>query len=358
MKKVVKLLTIFLITCTSISILSGCSVSRPYEKSIGGDITYLDERSEKVKDEHRRQLVSSLLTGLKTYRLLPGDVLEVMYIINPVQEEDGYRLKVGDKIRVDFFYHSQFSRDYTIRPDGMITLPVKGEVYAINQKPSELAEKIARLYSDMLRDPVVNVQVLEYRSKAELARMSLDHPTKGWERTIVIAPDGTIQLPFVGQVKAAGRTVDDLEKFTNRLFAEKAPGVNIHCRISEIRGTRIFVFGAVRNPGIIIPEGPITITQALATAGGITSEGDINRVGVLYWTEDGETRTRTISVKRVMDRLTVEDDIILPPLSVVYVPLTPVAKIGRFMEQYVKNVFMFTGAGLGFSYEIHSEGSD
>jgi polysaccharide export outer membrane protein len=84
-----------------------------------------------------------------------------------------------------------------------------------------------------------------------------------------VRPDGRISLPYIKDVKAAGLSTELLgQKIEERLkdFMD-APNVAV---ILAHNGYHIFVLGRVRKEGEIRSELPLTITQALSIAGGLT----------------------------------------------------------------------------------------
>ena len=74
-------------------------------------------------------------------------------------EQRDYVLGTGDTLKVDFYYNEKLNRQVVIRPDGKITLPLKGEIAAAGLTPQALADKIASLFIDMLKEPQVTVSV-------------------------------------------------------------------------------------------------------------------------------------------------------------------------------------------------------
>lgn len=70
-----------------------------------------------------------------------------------------YVLGTGDILKIEFSYSQNLNRQLTIRPDGKITLPLKGETMAAGITPAELNKKITSLYADTLKDPVITVSV-------------------------------------------------------------------------------------------------------------------------------------------------------------------------------------------------------
>lgn len=71
-----------------------------------------------------------------------------------------YALQPGDQIEVFLQRHPDFTRKVGIRPDGFISLPVIDEVRAAGKSPGELAALLKILFSSRLKDPEVNVIVL------------------------------------------------------------------------------------------------------------------------------------------------------------------------------------------------------
>ncbi|MBW1974899.1 MAG: polysaccharide biosynthesis/export family protein [Deltaproteobacteria bacterium] len=225
----------------------------------------------------------------------------------------------------------------------------------VGKTPAGIARAVKQKYARVFRDPVVTVSVLEYGSVVENFKQAIWDPQRGPVLKVPIGPDGSVRLPYVGTVRAAGKTIGEFEEQVNASYGKLNSGIKTAIYISEVRGGRIFVFGAVRRPGMLSSEKPITLLQALAMAGGLKPGANANKIGILYWDSKYKPRIRVVSVKRIMEELKIEEDLILPPNSIIYVPLSPVAKLGFFLEQ-LKRLFLFTGTSLGFSYEIHSAG--
>lgn len=76
----------------------------------------------------------------------------------PVQRGE-YRLMTGDKLIVKFPYHHAHDQELPVRPDGMISLDVTGEILAEGMTPLELAEVIKQKSSRYLKKPEVVVVV-------------------------------------------------------------------------------------------------------------------------------------------------------------------------------------------------------
>jgi polysaccharide export outer membrane protein len=72
-----------------------------------------------------------------------------------------YRLSVGDKLRIEIYKEPQLSQSAEIRPDGRITLPLIGDIAAINHTPAALRDSITQALKEYVRAPNVTVIVVE-----------------------------------------------------------------------------------------------------------------------------------------------------------------------------------------------------
>jgi len=102
-------------------------------------------------------LVWVLLSSCAGQKIVPENI--TLHQPGPIPQEKDYVLGYGDVIKVDFYYNPSLSRQATIRPDGKITLPLKGEVVAAGLTPAQFQESVVSLFRDLLKDPVVTVSV-------------------------------------------------------------------------------------------------------------------------------------------------------------------------------------------------------
>lgn len=85
--------------------------------------------------------------------------------------------------------------------------------------------------------------------------------------------DGTVAMPLLGRVTAAGLTARDLERALVKRLADgflMRPELSI--AIEEYRSQRVFVVGEVRQPGPIQLTGRTTLIEVLALARSTTAE--------------------------------------------------------------------------------------
>lgn len=75
-----------------------------------------------------------------------------------------YKLGTGDKVRVTVFNEKDLSGDFDVNDQGVIALPLIGQVPVRGKTLSEVETTLATRYGkDYLIDPKINVEVLNYR---------------------------------------------------------------------------------------------------------------------------------------------------------------------------------------------------
>lgn len=79
-------------------------------------------------------------------------------------DAQAYRLSGGDKIHVAVFGEDNLSGDYTVGPDGQITLPLAGNVKAAGYTISELRQAIATtLEHGYVQNPNITISAIELK---------------------------------------------------------------------------------------------------------------------------------------------------------------------------------------------------
>ncbi|MDI6773347.1 MAG: polysaccharide biosynthesis/export family protein [bacterium] len=81
----------------------------------------------------------------------------------PGGAQQPYILGLEDVVEVSVYGNDDLSRVVTVRPDGMISLPLVGEIRAAGLTPEQLRERLVPLYARFIRNPQVAVIVREFR---------------------------------------------------------------------------------------------------------------------------------------------------------------------------------------------------
>jgi polysaccharide biosynthesis/export protein len=94
-------------------------------------------------------------------------------------------------------------------------------------------------------------------------------------RTVRISGDGTIALPFVGKIDAAGLTEDDLQQNLTERLKEYMHSPRVVVFVKEYRSRQVAVLGSVMRPGVYgISSGGDTLLDMISQAGGMAPVAD------------------------------------------------------------------------------------
>lgn len=104
----------------------------------------------------------------------------------------------------------------------------------------------------------------------------------------VVGEDGTFYYPYVGIIKAAGKTVEEIRADLSRKLSKYIERVQLDVRVASYRSQRAYIVGEVNQPGIqLVRDIPLTVLEAINNAGGVTAEADqrsitLSRAGKTY----------------------------------------------------------------------------
>lgn len=287
------------------------------------------------------------------YRLSPGDVIEVSYYRTYDNTTGEYLLDVGDGLSIMIEDHPELSReDVVIRPDGRISLARVGEVMARGVSPQELSQRLEKAYADAILSPRLTVFVTRPRAKLDEFFQTLLSGPSGASRTLVVRPDGKLSLPFVGEVTVAEQAVAELQQQLNEEFRKIFRYIDVSVNVQSSARERITVIGEVKNPGLYSLVGPMRTVQAVAMAGGYLTTAKLDSVIVLRHHADRTVSGMKVKLDEVVKTGDYSRDLLLQPRDIVYLPMSRIANVNKFVEQYVRGLLPFN-VGLGFFLDVN-----
>jgi polysaccharide biosynthesis/export protein len=138
-------------------------------------------------------------------------------------------------------------------------------------------------------------------------------------RTVPVRPDGTISMPLLNDVRAAGLTPMELRDLVSRELEEYMPRPQVSVIVQEVHSRAVSVLGEVTHAGRYELKSRSTVLDAIAFAGGITPFARRARVLILRQEANGVKRIpfdydKAISPEGAQGNLYVQSgDIIVVP---------------------------------------------
>lgn len=118
-------------------------------------------------------------------------------------------------------------------------------------------------------------------------------------RSVVVSHVGTINLPLVGEVQAAGKTAREIEHdLTAQLGAEYLQSPQVTVAVKEYNSQRVTIDGAVKKPGVYPIRSKTTLLQLTAMAGGLQDSADHSGL-VIMRQDKGKRSARTFNINDI-----------------------------------------------------------
>ena len=138
-------------------------------------------------------------------------------------------------------------------------------------------------------------------------------------REALVRPDGGISYPLIGELQAAGKTVNELREEITKRLEKFIPDAAVSVTVLRTASQRIYVLGKVTRPGEFPVGRSVDVLQALSMAGGLTPFADTN--GIRIMRRDGDRQTvLPFEYGRVVRGEKLEQNVLLRPGDVVVVP--------------------------------------
>lgn len=259
--------------------------------------------------------------GDNRYRIGPGDVLDIRILNRPNLSRESVR----------------------VEGNGMIRMPlIDSEIMAACKTEGELAKEIAEKYTKFYRNPQVDVFIKEYKSKQvaiigavnEQSRFELQRrvrllelltyakgpsPKAGQIINIVHSP------PMLSCAIPAPADEPDIAFSSYKLsdtltgLATANPWIEPGDIVTLPEAPQAYVVGNVFSPLTIALKEPVTISRAIAMAGGLKQDSKKDKVRILRQ-EPGSTTSKEMIVDLSAIEKKRAEDVALMPNDIIDVP--------------------------------------
>ncbi len=158
-----------------------------------------------------------------------------------------------------------------------------------------------------------------------------------------IQPDGTVAPILLSPVPVVGLTVEELRDRLTTAYKEYLQEPKVSVRVVAIHSDRVFVLGEVRNPQAVPLEGPTTLLQGVALAGGFAEEfASKPHVRLIRAGPAGEPLVMNVDAEGILQGR--QADVPLRRGDVVFVPAKGVTEWARVVGQALAPLSTALGA--------------
>ena len=142
------------------------------------------------------------------------------------------------------------------------------------------------------------------------------------EKSVRIEADGTVTLPLIKKVKVAELTVSDAQELITQLYnRDYLVDPQISVLVVSFSPKIIRVLGSVNRPGVVEmpPDREMTLTEAIASANGISRLGNPKSITIKRVNESGKTQQFEVNFNRILMNANAKD-MILKEGDTIWVP--------------------------------------
>jgi polysaccharide export outer membrane protein len=272
--------------------------------------------------------------------LVVGIVL-VAALTGHAQQDDRYRIGAGDVLDVRIYNRPQLSRDAVrVEGNGMIRMPlIETEIQAACLTEGELAKEIATRYTKYYRNLQVDVFIKEFHSRQiaiigavnEQGRFELQRRIRLLELlTYAKGPSPkagqTINIVHSSAPSLCKKDDDEISAFTSYRLSDTLlgdPKANPYLEPGDIitlpEADQVYVVGNVFMPLTIPLKEPITVSRAIAMAGGTRQDTKKDKIRIVRQEPGAQTKKEMVVDLAAIEKRQAED-VQLQPNDIVDVP--------------------------------------
>ena len=148
---------------------------------------------------------------------------------------------------------------------------------------------------------------------------------------IIVPPNGRISLSLIpGGVFVNGKTTNEVAEIIKKKYDEYIINPEVTVSIDKAMSYRYSIVGDVMQPGVRLMSRRMTVTEALAEAGGVLSTGDRSKVYVLRRGSAGMMDPITVNVSAIY-KGKAPDSTYLVPGDQIVVPGNKMKKVKEWL---------------------------
>jgi polysaccharide biosynthesis/export protein len=150
------------------------------------------------------------------------------------------------------------------------------------------------------------------------------------QTNVAVQPDGFVTLRGVGDLLVQGQTVPELVETIRGAYAKTLNDPLISVSLKDFEKPYFVADGQVGKPGKYDLRGTVTLTQAIAIAGGFTDKSRHSQVLLFRRVSSQWMHAQLIDVKKMEKSGKLTEDVRLRPGDMLFVPKNTLSKIEAF----------------------------
>jgi polysaccharide export outer membrane protein len=164
--------------------------------------------------------------------------------------------------------------------------------------------------------------------------------TPEFNQTVTVQPDGFISLEIGGDVKVAGRNLEQVRNVILTKARTRLESPELIVVLKEFQKPYVVVAGEVTQPGKFEMREKLTAIQAVLLAGGFKDSAKSSQILVYRKLNADTAEVRSLNFKTLKRTSDLENDLTLQPGDMILVPRNRISKIERYVRLASLSAFL------------------
>jgi polysaccharide export outer membrane protein len=185
--------------------------------------------------------------------------------------------------------------------------------------------------TDSAKDPQFQTRTPRYKiAPGDSFDLNFELSPEFNQTGVSVQPDGFVNLRSVGDIQVQGMTVPELTRAVRAAYSKILNDPIVAVILKDFEKPYFVADGQVGKPGKYDLRGDITLTQAIAVAGGFTDASKHSQVLLFRRVSDQWMEAKIINVKQMHKSGNLQEDPLLHPGDMLFVPKNMMSKIDKF----------------------------
>ncbi len=173
---------------------------------------------------------------------------------------------------------------------------------------------------------------------------------------VQVRPDGKISVMFIHDVKAEGKTTEELRQILKKELVGHVRQPDLVVSVNSFGSQQVYIGGEVLKPGAVQLNGRTSLMRVLSQAGWVTPQGSTQKIVLLRRDKNNKEKVYHIDSDKIVSGEDTGQDIIVQAGDVIMVPPLSAVEVDRWVERNIRQALPF-GMGATYSYTNYYNGA-
>lgn len=173
-------------------------------------------------------------------------------------------------------------------------------------------------------------------------------PAEEFSKEVTVQPDGNIEIPMLGSLKAEGMKPDDLQKILTAKFSKYVSNPSITINVRKFSSNKVAVIGQINQSGYFEYREGMRLLDLVAQAGGTMDYARRDRIRIFRRVKSADDKVSEEVIKADLEAVfsgQMDKNILLVSGDIVYVPRKSYSTAAKWItDNFVPWATLFTFA--------------